>query len=313
MTPRRVHLPSRSPTLRAHVPQARSVQHTWQHGRRSRFRLLGLVVNLRYPENLEVIAEARRRGAKSGCAIMIADANEFVDRRQAYEQLLRERRMDGLLMGTLMPTTEAIAEIARERLPLVLVNRRIPGLAPGVAVDDEAALYVAVSHLVELGHTRIAYITGPGESDTVHRRLTGFRHAMADADLPLPAGYVATSSSDPLAGPERAVSQLLSLDPRPTAVVLWTVGDAAGALHGVRERGFVPPRDVSLVAINDAPFASYLIPALTVVRMPLAEVTGRAVARLFDVVRGRSIRGDVLIRTPPELVQRSSTMPPPRG
>jgi LacI family transcriptional regulator len=311
VTAPRAHRPSRAPAFRAardHLPQSNP-----RHGRRSRFRLLGLVVNLRYPENLEVIAEARRRGAVSGCAVLIADANEFVDRRKSYENLLRERRMDGLLMGTLMPTTDAIAEIARQNLPLVLVNRRIPGLAPGVSFDDQAALYVAVSHLVELGHTRIAYVTGPGESDTVHRRETAFRRAIADAGLHLPAGYVAVSSSDPLAGPARALRHLLSLDRRPTAVVLWTVGDAAGALHGVRERGLVPPRDVSLVAINDAPFASYLIPAMTVVRMPLAEVTGRAVARLFDVVQGRPTRGDVFIRTPPELVQRASTVPPPEA
>ncbi len=302
------HRPSRTPAFRAaaeHLPQ-----HGPRHGRRSRFRLLGLVVNLRYPENLEVIAEARRRGARSGCAVMIADANEFVDRREAYEDLLRERRMDGLLMGTMMPTTEAIAAISRQNLPLVLVNRRIPGIAPGVAFDDEAALYLAVSHLVELGHTRIAYVTGPGEADTVARRETGFRRAIIDAGLHLPAGHVAVSSSDPMAGPARAIRQLLALTPRPTAVVLWTVGDAAGALHGVREAGYTAPRDVSLVAINDAPFAAYLVPAMTVVRMPLAEVTGRAVARLFDVVQGRPTRGDVFIRTPPELVQRSSTMPP---
>ncbi len=281
-----------------------------QKARSSRFRLLGLVVNLRYPENLEVIAEARRRGAESDCTILIADANEFVDRRQAYEHLLRDRRIDGLLMGTLMPTTDTIAAIARQRLPLVLVNRRIPWLAPGVAVDDEAALYLAVSHLVGLGHTRIAYITGPGQADTVHRRLNGFRRAVADAGLSLPESSIVTSSADPIAGPARAMSQLLRSNRRPTAVVLWTVGDAAGALHGVRERGLAVPRDVSVIAINDAPFAAYLSPALTVVRMPLAEVTGRAVARLFDVVRGTPARGDVCIRTPPELVQRFSTGPP---
>jgi LacI family transcriptional regulator len=308
MTARHAHRPSRTPALRAaeHVPHS-----TPRYGRRSQFRLLGLVVNLRYPENLEVIAEARRRGAKSGCAVLIADANEFVDRRKSYESLLRERRMDGLLMGTLMPTTDAIAEIARQNLPLVLVNRRIPGLAPGVSFDDEAALYAAVSHLVELGHTRIAYVTGPGESDTVQRRETGFRRAIAASGLHLRAGYVVQSSADPLDGPARAVRHLLSLTARPTAVVLWTVGDAAGALHGVRDAGLVAPRDVSLVAINDAPFAAYLVPAMTVVRMPLAEVTGRAVARLFDVVHGRPIPGDVFIRTPPQLVQRASTVPPP--
>ncbi len=281
-------------------------------GKRSRYRLLGLVVNLRYPENLEVVAEARRRGAESDCTILVADANEFVDREDAYERLIRERRVDGLLMGTLLPSTDAIAAIAREHLPLVLVNRRIPWLAPAVAVDDEAGLHIAVEHLVRLGHRRIAYITGPGDADTVHRRLSGFRTAMILAGLELPGDYVVSSSSDPVEGPARAMSRLLSLPTRPTAVVLWTVGDAAGALHGVRQGGFSVPGDVSIVAINDAPPAAYLDPPLTVVRTPLAEVTGRAVARLFDAVQGRSVAGDVFIRTPPLLVRRESTGPPPR-
>ena len=75
------------------------------------------------------------------------------------------------------------------------------------------------------------------------------------------------------------MSTLLQLEPRPTAVVLWTVGDAAGAVHGVHRESLSVPRDVSLVAINDAPSAAYLSPPLTVVRMPLAELAGRAVTR----------------------------------
>jgi LacI family transcriptional regulator len=272
--------------------------------------MLGLVVNLRYPENLEVVAEARRRGAENDCSILIADANEFVRREDAYQQLLRERRVDGVLLGTLLPTTETIAAIARQRLPLVLMNRRIPWLAPGVTGDEEAGLEVAVGHLVRRGHRRIAYIGGPGEADTVLRRLDGFRRALDRAGLPLRADHVAVSSADPEAGPAQAMMRLLSLTPRPTAVVVWTVGDAAGALHAVRAHGLCVPRDVSLVAINDAPLAAYLDPPLTVVRLPLAEVAERAVARLFDAVSGRAVSGDVLIRTAPLLVARASTAAP---
>jgi len=200
--------------------------------------------------------------------------------------------------------------MVRERRPLVLVNRRIPWLAPAVAGDDEGGLQVAVEHLVARGHQRIAYISGPGEADTVHRRLEGFRTAMLRAGLPVRADHVVPSSADPEAGPAQAMARLLALASPPSAVVLWTVGDAPAALHAIRSHGLAVPRDLSLVAINDAPPAAYLDPPLTVVRLPLAEAAGRAVARLFDAVNGRAVAGDVLIRTPPVLVERRSTAPP---
>jgi LacI family transcriptional regulator, galactose operon repressor len=271
---------------------------------------LGLVVNLRYAENTEVVAATRQYGAAADCTILVADANEFVGREENYARLVRERRVDGLLMGTLMPTADDLATLARQRLPLVLVGRRIPSVAPGVAADDEAGLRIAVDHLVRLGHRRIAYITGPGDADTVHRRLEGFRSAVLQAGLELRPDYVVTSSADPEAGPARAMAQLLRLDTRPTAVILWTVGDAAGALHAAHAESLSVPGDLSVVAINDSPLAAFLSPPLTVVRMPMAELAGKAVARLCDVVARRAVTGDLIVRTPPLLVERHSTRPP---
>lgn len=299
--------------------RCRSSLDSWACGRADRTVLtdpqgpsLALVVNLRYPENAEVVAATRRHCTDVDCPVLVADANAFVGRKEIYAHLLRERRIHGLLVGTLLPTTDDLAPLARERLPLVLVSRRIPWLAPGVAADETAGLRVAVDHLIRLGHQRIAYITGPGAADTVGRRLEGFRQAITSAGLDLRADYVVTSSADPEEGPAQAMERLLRLVRRPTAVVLWTVGDAAGALHAVRHEGLSVPRDLSLVAINDAATAAYLSPPLTVVRMPIDELTGRAVDRLLDVVRGGPSTGDVLITTPPVLVERGSVGPPPR-
>jgi LacI family transcriptional regulator len=122
--------------------------------------------------------------------------------------------------------------------------------------------------------------------------------------------YVVTSSADPEAGPARAMAQLLRLESRPTAVVLWTVGDAAGALHAAHAESLAIPGDLSVVAINDSPPAAFLSPPLTVVRMPMAELASQAVARLCDVVAGRAVSGDLIVQTPPVLVERRSTGPP---
>lgn len=272
---------------------------------------LALVVNLHYPENTEFVAAARVHGAEADCTILLADAYEFVGREEAYERLLVERRIDGLLIATCMPTTGAIAALARHHLPLVLANRRIPWLVPGVAVDDEAGTRLAVEHLTRLGHRRIAYIGGPGESDTVERRLVGFRRAVEEAGLYPRSEYIATSTRDQNDGPARAIHQMLNTDPRPTAVVLWTVGDATGALHAIRQLGLRVPEDISVVAFNDAPQAAYMHPPLTVVRMPLWELAEKSIGRLFSAINGCTDVGDVVIRTPPELIERASTAPPP--
>lgn len=273
---------------------------------------LAMVANLKYPESHEVVAGARHRSRVADCTILLADANAFVEREHSYERLLAERRVDGLLMATFMPTTSAIAAMARHGLPVVLVGRRIPWLVPGVSVDDEAGMRAAVDHLAGLGHREIAYVAGPGQADTVHRRLEGFRRAMELAGLPLTPDHVATSTADQHDGPARAVHRLLSSTPRPTAIVLWSIGDAGGALLAVRELGLAIPRDLSLVAFNDAPTAVLLSPALTVVRLPLWELAEAGVGRMVRALRGEEELGDVLIPTPPELVVRASTAPPAR-
>lgn len=271
---------------------------------------LGLVVNLRYPENEQMIAEARRRGAEHNGAIVVVDAAALIRHEQEYQAMLREHRLDGLLVGSLLPATHEIAALASQRRPVVLVGRRIPWLVPSVSGDDEAGVRLAVQHLAALGHRRIAYVGGPGDADTVHLRLEGFRDAMRRQGLELPAGYVTASTPDPVAGPARATSSLLALDPRPTAVVVWTIGDVPGVLHAVRGEGLSVPEDLSLVAINDAPSAAYLAPPLTVVSLQLAEAAGQAVLQLCDAVNGRRCEGDTVIATPPTLITRRSTVPP---
>ena len=146
----------------------------------------------------------------------------------------------------------------------------------------------------------------------MHRRLDGFRRAMQRSGLPLSLDHVATSTADQRDGPARAVHRLLATTPQPTAVVLWSIGDAAGALMAVRELGLSVPQDLSVVAFNDAPTAAFLSPPLTAVRLPLWELAETGVNRMVRALSGQEELGDVLIRTPPELVERASAAPPGR-
>jgi LacI family transcriptional regulator len=133
---------------------------------------LGMVIpNLAYPVNAEIIRGAERRAAAAGYVILLADAEEFVQAGEAYQRLLLERRVDGLLIASASTSEELLGELAEHGLPFVLVNRRVPRLGPSVTVDDALGMRLAVEHLVGLGHRRIA----PPTPTQPSAALLGFR------------------------------------------------------------------------------------------------------------------------------------------
>ena len=270
---------------------------------------LGLVIpNLAYPVNAEIIRGAERRAAAAGYVVLLADSEEFSEAGEAFERLLRERRVDGLLIASASTDEAVVRTLARAGLPFVLVNRRVGRVGPSVTVDDVGGMKIGVEHLISLGHRRIAYIGGPSDADTARRRLAGFRVAMRGARLRAPAARVSEAPFDEEGG-FRAMVELLERRPRPTAVAVWSLAAAVGALAAARERGVHVPGDLSIVAFHDAPMASYLDPPLTTVRMPLREMAERGVECLLALIDGEEVQSTV-IGAPPLLIERASTRPP---
>jgi LacI family transcriptional regulator len=271
---------------------------------------VGMVVpNLAYPVNAEIIRGAERRAAAAGYVVLLADSEEFLKAGEAFERLLRERRVDGLLIASASTSEGALAELAREGLPFVLVNRRVPHVGPSVTVDDARGMELGTRHLVDLGHRRIAHIAGPSDADTARRRLDGFRAAMHGAKLRVPSSHVCEASFDEESG-YAAMECLLAQEPRPTAVSIWSLAAAIGALAAAKRCGFAVPRELSVVGFHDAPIAAYLDPPLTTVRMPLREMAERSVDSLLSLVAGQPA-ASIVVHSPPVLVERASTAPPP--
>lgn len=273
---------------------------------------LGMVIpNLAYPVNAEIIRGAERAAAAAGYVVLVADADEFLQTGEAYQRLLLEQRVDGLLIASASTTEPFLVELASQGLPFVLVNRRVPHMGPSVTVDDARGTELAVSHLLSLGHRRIAHIAGPRDADTARRRLAGFRAGLRAGGIRVPAGYVVEAPYEEEGGLQ-AMERLLRLEPRPTAVVVWSLAAAIGGLAAANRRGVRIPGEISVVGFHDAPIAAYLHPPLTTVRMPLREMAERSVERLLRLVDGRPVKS-VVVQTAPVLVERASTQPPPAG
>jgi LacI family transcriptional regulator len=218
-------------------------------------------------------------------------------------------RVDGVLVHPAMPDTTNATDFGS--MPAVLVGRREAWGRPSVVVDDRAGSELACGYLATLGHRRTAHLSGPQNVDPGTRRHQGYRDALVKAGLAEERQLVVQTSFDEVGG-HLAMGQVLDLpaERRPTAVFASSDRIALGALAAAKQRGFRVPQEVSLVCFHDLPVASYLDPPLTTVRMPLDELGSRGMYKLLRLIDGEAA-DDEMISTPPELVVRGSTAPPP--
>ncbi|GAA3094316.1 LacI family DNA-binding transcriptional regulator [Nonomuraea salmonea] len=276
--------------------------------RTSRAHMFGLFIpDFANPVYAEIIKGAESEAAAQGYVLVTGSATgaglgEYMDR-------IGQGRIDGLLLAGTGEDADLAAQLDQAAIPWLMLNNRSQGVKRYVILDDQRAAALAVEHLVRLGHRRIAHLAGPSRADTAARRSAGYSAAMRDAGLP--EGPITAAGYTP-AGGAAAMARLLAEaleGERPTAVFVANVASAIGAMEGVRAAGLEIPRDVSIVAVHDLDLAGYLNPALTTVRMPLAEL-GRRGVRLLGGLDPDATVAEVLTG-PIELIHRRSTAPPP--
>jgi LacI family transcriptional regulator len=278
--------------------------------RRARTMTIGLVLpDVAYAVNAELIRGAERSVAAEGYVLLIANAGAFGPTGIAYERLVMEGRVDGLLVASGIVGESELDSLRELPLPVVYVNRRGGPSGVSVSLDDERGVALAVDHLVELGHTRLGHIAGPSEIDTARRRRAGFVERMREHGLASPPRYIARTELNEAGGFD-AMRGLLATRQPPTAVVASSFASAVGAMSAIASAGLGVPGDVSVIGFHDAPIGAYLNPGLTTVRMPLAEMAEAAVRTLRLLMDGSDAH-DIVVESPsPGLVVRDSTGPP---
>lgn len=255
---------------------------------------------------------ARLRGVEAALAESEYDLVlynvETTDKRDAcFRQLPISQRFDGLLLIALPPTDEDVDCFRQADMPVVLIDAYHPALSH-VVIDDVKGGYMATKHLIELGHTRIAYISDPLESpfrftSSLHR-YQGYRQALEEAGIPFRPEYHRWAEH----GEKQAhdmTNQLLDLDERPTAIFAASDTQAIGALEAIRERGLRVPQDVALVGYDDIEVSRYL--GLTTVRQPFFESGVKGVEVLLQSIEHPPAE-PLRVELPIELVCRRSTL-----
>jgi LacI family transcriptional regulator len=232
------------------------------------------------------------------------------------EVSLLDRLMQGTTDGAVIILPEESSEELERLLehgyrfvvidPLLPLNERIPA----VSAAHTAGADQAMKHLLSLGHTRIAAITGPRPMKATSDRLRGYYAGLAAAGI-MPDPELEVEGNFEINGGAAGAAKLLDLPNPPTAIFAFNDNMAIGAMQTARARGIGVPDDLSIVGFDDLEEAEIVTPALTTIRQPLAEMGRIAVSlliRLLDNQRLEALHVELGTR----LVVRDSTAPPRR-
>jgi LacI family transcriptional regulator len=254
-------------------------------------------------QGIELAAEG------AGVSLFICNSNSSSTREESHLAHLMQQRVQGILLTPVDPEAESIDLVAERGVPLVIVDRtRNDNRFCSVAVDDVLGGRLAVEHLVDQGHRRVAFIGGPQSLGQVRDRLAGAREAWAAAGLP--ADHLVVVATEALTVAEgRGAGERLAGMPartRPTAAFCGNDLVALGLLQQVIGSGRSVPGDLAIVGYDDIEFAAAAAVPLTSVRQPRQEL-GRTAAELVLAESDPAhTHRQVLFR--PELIARGSTL-----
>lgn len=279
---------------------------------RRRTGLLGLIVaDLMNPFHAELARGVEDVAASRNHHLIIGSSDLDLDRERAYAQVFLTRIVDGVI-ATPSGRDPHLAAFAARGVPLVLVDRRVDGIAaPSVHVDNHRVAQEAVRGLVGMGHRRIAIITGPLEFETASRRLGGYLAALAEAGIDTDNSLIRSGQlrSD---GGRAAMQDLLRLDPRPTATFCFNNFIAVGALQALADAAVPIPAGMSLVTIDDMDLFQLIQPPISAIAQPAYEMGATAARLLLDhLEHGAELDPQAEVVLPVEFRWRASTGPGP--
>lgn len=220
---------------------------------------------------------------------------------KAIEDLAR-RRIDGIIfVESYIRSSDEVSRLIRR--PHMFVHRLFNSLNPNSVVpDDRYGARLAVRHLAELGHRRIAFINGPEGWDATINRMAGYQEELAAWGIPFDPALVERGDWEVQSG-YSAAQRLIRVDPPPTAIFAANDLMALGVIYAVQEAGLRVPEDIAVVGYDNRDFSGFVRPAITTVRMPCeemgrtsAECLLRLIRKEVDAIEPILVRGELVVR-----------------
>ncbi|QNI38194.1 LacI family DNA-binding transcriptional regulator [Edaphobacter albus] len=242
---------------------------------------------------------------------LVVDTDYDLKRMEQCVRRLLEHKVDGVAIMTSEMEPKLIQILSRRDIPLVFLDTgKVGRNISNITIDYEHGIALAIDHLLQLGHERIALIQGPPTLKSAVTRRNAFISSLKRQNITLRREYIRTGNHG-VDGGQAAMNELLDLPSPPTAVMCSNDLTAIGALDAAYTRGVQVPSELSLIGFDDIQLSGLMQPPLTTIRVSRVEIALRAFMALYDAIPGsRKRTANHIIAT--ELIARRSTAPPPK-
>ena len=253
----------------------------------------------------EIIAGIEDIAIANNYHIFVSSFYRDQQREMALLNTFYERRLAGIIVAGSVIDDHYLTFPHLDSMPIVLIN--CPAFPFSVSADKVLGARLAVEHLINLGHRRIAHVRHRHDYETAQLRLTSYRETLNQHGIPVEDRYI-VAGDERFTGGVRAVDRLLALSEPPTAVFCFNDMTAVGVINALLRKGFSVPDDISVVGFDDLDIASFYYPALTTVHQPIYRIGREAAKMLSALIEGKKkIRAQIM---EPRLIIRDSTGPP---
>ncbi len=269
--------------------------------------LLGLLVSdISNPFHAEQARGIEDKAHEKGYNVIFCSTDEKSERMKTYTDLMMDAGVDGLIFSSVHlhePVTEKLID---ERFPVVLVNRKLSGKSCNYVICNNVnGAYEITEHLINLGHRKIAIITGSPNLSTGRERLKGYQKALKDHGIDFDHNYIIQGPFKRETG-YRAAKQLLTMKDRPGAIFAGNDFMAMGVIDAIEELGMNIPEDVAVVGFDNTEFSSSLRIKLTTVSQRKYEMGNLAVQILIDYIERKEKNYTHKVILEPKLIIRES-------
>lgn len=264
-----------------------------------------LGVGLNHPFFGGVIESFKKQADKYGYSLLFGSKNNRLGN-NTFLEYFKHKSVDGIAIICADDHDKEMIEMVKSDFPTVIVDRNIKSTA-SVGSNHFQGAMMAMKHLYELGHTKIAHIPGAehGYNWPSDERARAYKEFMKEFNLEIKKGYIAKYGHYAVEGGYNSMKDLLLLEERPTAVFVASDKMAIGAIDAIKDAGLRVPEDISIIGFDDIELAQYVTPKLTTVKQD-GELIGKTAIDLLvkEIDSKTKINENVIV--PVELIKRES-------
>lgn len=264
-----------------------------------------LIPDITNPFFAELARGVEDAANENGFNIILCNSDDKLKKERTYLEILREKRVDGLILGTAHIRDKSILELEKKKFPYILISRNVERLNKNcIIIDDLAGGMMATEYLIKLGHHRIAHITGPLKTRSGLNRLKGYQLALKKHKIEYNDELVGEGDFR-IKGGYQVMKRFLKLTKPPTAIFAANDLLALGAMQAIQKKNFHIPEDFSVIGFNDIELASFVYPPLTTIRQPMQKMGALALKMLLKIIEeGEFNQKKVTLK--PKLIIRES-------